>query len=177
MMANTDFLETLSWILRLLVAQVMIAFMLCLNLISFSIPYAGDVRPHFLLIAIFYWAVYRPTLIPPWYAFALGILIDVLTGVPMGLNAFILIAVQWVVRSQRVYLMGQSFFGLWMGFAVTCFLATSAQWCLFAIVSHSIASGGPALASAGMSILVFPLISLLLVLVHKILPVASKPLP
>jgi rod shape-determining protein MreD len=177
MIADSALFETFSWLMRLLLAQIVVLFFLCLNLVSFSIPFAGDVRPHFLLAAVFYWAVYRPTLLPPWYAFALGMLMDILSGVPLGLNAFILIAVQWVVRTQRVYLMGQSFFGLWMGFAVTCFLAASAQWTLFTVASHSVAPAGPTLASIGMSILVFPLISLTLVMVHKILPVASKPLP
>lgn len=175
----TDFagLETLNWTLRLVLAQLVTLSILCLSLGSFSIPLTGEVRPHLLLAAVFYWAVYRPTLMPPWYVFILGLLTDILSGLPLGLNAFILVAVHWVVRTQRVYLMGQSFFGLWMGFAVTCFLAFSAQWILFAIVARSLVPASPSLASAGLTILVFPLISLLLVMIHRILPVASKPLP
>ena len=177
MISDSAFVETLGWTLRLLLAQIVVIFFLCLNVSSFSIPFAGDVRPHFLLAVVFYWAVYRPTLLPPWYVFVLGLLVDVLSGLPMGLNAFILIAVQWVVRLQRVYLMGQSFLGLWIGFSLTCFLAGSATWLLFGLAAQTIPPAGPALASAGMTILFFPVVSLCLVMVHKILPVAPKPLP
>lgn len=177
MMSDFAGFETLNWTLRLVLAQCVTLFILCLSLVSFSIPLTGEVRPHLLLAAIFYWSVYRPTLIPPWYVFVLGLLVDVLSGIPLGLNAFILVAVHWVVRTQRVYLMGQSFLGLWMGFAVTCFLSFSAQWSLFVLVTQSLVPAGPSLASAALTILVFPLVSLFLVLIHRILPVASKPLP
>ena len=176
MMTLTGF-ETLNWTLRLVLAQIVVVLVLALSLVSFSIPLTGEVRPHLLLAAVFYWAVYRPTLMPPWYVFVLGLLMDTLSGLPLGLNALILVAVHWIVRMQRVYLMGQSFLGLWIGFAVTCFLSASAQWSLYALVSRALVPAGPTLASAGVTILVFPLISLLFIAVHRILPVASKPLP
>lgn len=169
--------DTLTWTLRLILAQVVVIILLALSVISFSIPLTGEVRPHFLLAAVFYWAVYRPTLLPPWYIFILGLIMDTLSDLPLGMNALILVVVHWVVRSQRLYLMGQTFFGLWMGFAVTAFLCASAQWCLFALVTRTIVPAGPSLAGAGMTILLFPLISLLLIAIHRLLPVASKPLP
>ena len=177
MMAHITGYETLNWTLRLLLAQTVVLLILAFSVINYSIPLTGEVRPHFLLAAVFYWAVYRPTLLPPWYVFVLGLLMDTLSGLPLGLNALILVAVHWVVRMQRLYLMGQSFLGLWIGFALTCFLSASAQWSLYALISRTLVPVGPSLASAGLTILLFPLISLLLILVHRILPVASKPLP
>lgn len=177
MMAHSTGFETLSWTLRFVFAQIVIVLVLALSVTSFSIPVTGEVRPHFLLAAVFYWAVYRPTLMPPWYIFILGLIMDTLSNLPLGMNALILVVVHWVVRSQRVYLMGQSFFGLWMGFAVTAFLCASAQWSLFSLITRMLVPAGPSLAGAGVTILLFPLISLLLIAVHRVLPVASKPLP
>lgn len=160
-----------------MVAHGAVLLLALLDLISFSMPYAGNVRPFFLLIAVYYWAVYRPTLLPPWYIFGLGLLTDILSGLPVGLSAFVLVAVQWIVRSQRLFLMGQSFLGLWMGFAVTCLIVAAMNLVLFSMVTQSLPPLGPALASVGLSICLFPAISLMLVGTHRILPRSSKPLP
>lgn len=158
---------------RLGVAHGMILLLAVLDLISFSMPYAGNVRPFFLLVGVYYWAVYRPTLMPPWYVFALGLMTDILSGLPVGLSAFVLVCVQWIVRSQRLYLMGQSFLGMWMGFGVTCLIVAAMQIILFSVVTQSLPPVAPALASVGLSVCLFPAISLALVGTHRLLPASS----
>jgi rod shape-determining protein MreD len=45
-------------------------------------------RPDLVLIALFYWRLYRSDLCGPLLAFSAGLLLDVLAGTPLGLNAF-----------------------------------------------------------------------------------------
>lgn len=45
-------------------------------------------RPDLLLIALFYWRLYRPDRCTFRLTFAAGILMDAISGVPLGLNAF-----------------------------------------------------------------------------------------
>ncbi|VAV96504.1 hypothetical protein MNBD_ALPHA06-1775, partial [hydrothermal vent metagenome] len=44
--------------------------------------------PLFPLMAIFFWAMSRPQLMPPIVVFAIGLIQDLLTGGPLGLWAF-----------------------------------------------------------------------------------------
>ena len=157
-------------------AHVLTFCLVFLNFVSFPFPYMGEVRPLFFLMAVFYWAVYRPTLMPSAFVFVIGLAMDILSGFPLGLNAFLFVAAQWLVRSQRLFLMGQSFLMLWAGFMVTAFLVVFVQWSFFSIVSRSLSSLWPALMEAGVSILIFPLMSLLFISVHRLLPHLHKSL-
>ncbi len=162
--------EKVSWVLRLLFAQSVIALLFTLNLVNFSIPHTGDIRPMFLLMAIYYWAVFRPTLIPPVMTFVWGLLFDSLSGIPLGLNALLFLLIQWVVRDQRLYLMGQSFMMLWAGFAVTAIIYGWLQWLIFALLHFTFPEYQPAVVTVLLSIGLFPVVSLILIFTHRLMP-------
>jgi rod shape-determining protein MreD len=162
--------EEVGWAFRVLIAQVLTLILFALNLVSFSLPYAGEMRPFFLLMAIYYWAIYRPTLLPPIAAFALGLGLDILSGFPVGLNALLLLAVQMIVRRNRLFLMGQPYGMVWMGFGLTCLTVAGAQWAFFAMMSQGLPAFEPAGAAALLSVAVFPLVTLFLILAHRMLP-------
>ncbi|MEG3640210.1 rod shape-determining protein MreD [Magnetococcus sp. PR-3] len=44
-------------------------------------------RPDLLLVALFYWRLYRPDRCGPGSAFSAGLTVDVLSGGPLGMNA------------------------------------------------------------------------------------------
>lgn len=155
---------------RLSVAQGLTFVLFILSLCAFSIPHAGEIRPFFLLMAIFYWSVFRPTMVPPVAVFMVGLLIDFFSGLPAGLTAGILVTVQWVVRSQRRYLMGQSYLVLWTGFAIVCFSSAFVQWGLFGLTRLLWPPVEPVLAGAALSVFLFPPVVTLLQIVHRILP-------
>ena len=168
--------EKLSWAVRLLVVQGLTLFLLLLNSISFSLPFTGDVRPFFVLMAIYYWAIYRPTLIPPAMVFVIGVLLDFLAGFPIGLHAILLLVVQWAVRDQRVFLMGQPYVMVWIGFVLVCSLFSCAEWLFFWSYAGVMAPLKVVAGNIVLSILFFPLVTLLFIVTHRILPVASKTL-
>lgn len=155
---------------RLSVAQAVTFVLFILSLCAFSIPHAGEIRPFFLLMAVYYWCVFRPTLLPPAVVFTAGLLIDFFSGLPAGLTAGILVMVQWIVRSQRRYLMGQSYVVLWTGFAIVCFSSAFVQWGLFGLTRLSWPPVEPILAGAALSVFLFPPVAAALQLVHRILP-------
>lgn len=171
--------ESISWAMRLFLAQGVIFLFLLLNIVSFSMPHAGDFKPFFLLMAVYYWAIYRPTVMPVFYTFILGIVMDLQTGLPVGLSALVMISIQIIVRRSRLFLMGQSYVTVWIGFAVIALINALFLWLVISLVSYS--SSGmmpllPSLVAAGLSVLLFPLASLVLQAVHRVLPVSSKPL-
>ena len=168
--------EQLSWLGRILLAQCVSVFLIFMNVISFSIPYAGEVRPFFVLMAIYYWAIYRPTLIPPVLTFIIGVLLDLLAGFPVGLHAILFLILQWAVSDNRVFLMGQPYSMVWLGFGLTCVGFVFLEGLFFLAYIGGLPSLQVVLSSIALSVLLFPLITLLFIAAHRILPTTLKTL-
>lgn len=144
------------------------------NVISIPLPLLHNVEIPFVLMAIYYWAMYRPTLVPAWLLFVIGMLMDVLSGLPLGLNTIIFIAIGWGVSRKRRFLMSQPFFVIWCMFVAVCLLAFSLRWGLFSLLHADIVDYTPVLYGTLIGGLSFPLISVMLRLTHKILPVGPR---
>ena len=171
--------EFANWGLRLLLAQTVIGLFLLLNVVSFSMPHAGDLKPFFLLMAVYYWAIYRPTVMPSGYTFALGLIVDLLADLPIGMTALILLGLQILVRRSRLFLMGQPYMMVWLGFAITAVAYAAGVWFIITLAGFSFPPKSAvyqSLIATGFSILLFPLASLILQAVHRMLPVSSSPL-
>lgn len=171
--------EFINWALRLLLAQGVIVLFAFLMVVSFSMPHAGDFKPFFLLMAVYYWAIYRPTVMPIAYTFFLGILVDLMAEMPVGLTAFLLVGVQSLVQRSRLFLMGQAYVMVWLGFAIVAIVYALALWFLMSVSIWDFQTYGAftqTITAAAFSVLIFPLATLLLQAVHRVLPVTSGPL-
>ncbi len=162
---------------RLLVPHLILMALLLLSVVSLPFLPTGAVKPQFVLMAVYYWAVYRPTLQPPVFCFFLGLLIDILSGMPPGINAFILVMTQWVVSDQRRFLVGQPYSTIWAVFGLVAIVSVFIQWVLYGLTQWHWGSLLPVFSGALTSMFLFPFITLLLVVAHRMLPVASRPYP
>jgi rod shape-determining protein MreD len=156
---------------RLIAPYSLMALLLIFSIISFSFPVTGSIKAPLLLMAIYYWAIYRPTLIPAWLVFGAGILVDLISGIgAVGVSALVFVIVQWIVTDQRRFLMGQSYLMIWIGFMLVSIVSGLMQWMIFGMLNGV----WPPLEQLAFSILLggalFPVISTLLHLTHKILP-------
>ena len=170
--------EFANWAMRLFLAQGVTIIFLLLNIVSFSMPHAGDFKPFFLLMAVYYWAIYRPTMMPVAYTFALGLIMDLLAELPIGLSALILVALQTIVRHSRLFLMGQPYIMVWLGFGIVALGNAFCLWLVMSLASFSFAPMGALLqtmVAVLLSVMLFPLATLILQGVHRILPVATDP--
>ena len=100
--------------------------LILLSAMPFRIVHLGEVRPAFMLMAVYYWTILRPT--PPLAVFALGLVLDLLSDYPFGMNAMVLVAVQALTAHNRKFLLGQSFLVIWAGFALFALGAGVLQW-------------------------------------------------
>ena len=125
-------------------------------------------------MCIYYWTIYRPTLLPPWAVFLIGCVMDVLSGLPIGMNAIVFVLAQRIVFKQRRFLMGQSFIMIWVGFAMVVFASVIVQWIIFALIHWRWFVPDTFLISSLFGIALFPLICITLHLTHKILPTPNS---
>lgn len=162
-------------IVRLFIAYALLVLLFLLNLTAIPVPHAGLIKPQLVLMAVYYWAIFRPTLIPTWLCFIVGILLDILSGMPPGLQAFVLVAVQSIVRDQRKFMMAQPFISIWAIFGFVATAAAMIQWALFGLANEM---QWPALVPLGASVIVtmclFPVVTLALLGTHRLLSPSAR---
>lgn len=174
-MSDFSLAKRFDWIWRFLLAHTVTVTMFFLGLVSFALPFAGQIKPYFLLMPVYYWSIYRPNIVPPVLIMVVGVLFDFVSGQPyIGLSAFILLLVQWIIKDQRLFLMAQPFIVIWLGFALTCFAAAILEWLLFSVLSFKIVAILPAMAEAGISILIFPALAWIMSMLARFLPAGVK---
>jgi rod shape-determining protein MreD len=163
--------------LRLSVAHILLLMLFCAELAPLGFPGSNTVNPFFLIMGVYYWAVFRPTLIPPFYLFLLGIAMDCLTFMPAGSHAAIYLLIYWIVRMQRRYLMGQPFNIIYSGFLLVATVYAVLMWSISALYYMQLISPLPVLGHLVFSVLLFPFMILIFVMTHRILPGtrSSKP--
>ncbi len=178
-MSQLAIFDFLNWSVRLALAQLVTFVLLMLNVSSLSLPHAGDLKPFFLLMVVYYWSIYRPTVMPIAYTFILGILIDLLSDMPVGVSALILMIVQIIVLKSRLFLMGQPFIMVWLGFGIVSFAYALLSWFLLTLINFVIfpkETFVQVLIAGLLTALIFPLVTLVLQAVHRILPTTYDPL-
>lgn len=160
---------------RLAVPHVLLLMLYCVELVPLYFPGSAAVKPFFFIMGVYYWAVFRPTLIPPFYLFLLGIGMDFLTLLPTGSHAAIYLLIYWIVRMQRRYLMGQPFSIIYSGFILVAVVYAGLLWVINALYYMQLISPLPVLGYLLFSILLFPFIIFIFVLTHRILPGTRSP--
>lgn len=98
--------------------------------IPLHLPGVARVAPMLPLIAIYHWAIHRPELMPPYVVFVIGLLVDLLAGAPIGVNAVVMLAVYGVIYSQRRFFIGKTFPVSWLGFLLVSAGAAILTWIL-----------------------------------------------
>ena len=102
-----------------------LASMALLVLMLAPLPISLPAMPHLALMGVLVWAMLQPGLMPPWLAFCIGMLADVLFGQPLGVNATLFAVATGVMRmTGRVFGRHGSLFdwllvtGVLLGFAL-----------------------------------------------------------
>ena len=71
---------------------------LLLVLMLAPLPVSLPAMPHLALMGVLVWAMLQPSLMPPWVAFCIGALADLLFGQPVGVNATLFALATGVMR-------------------------------------------------------------------------------
>lgn len=130
-----------------------------LSLMPISIPGLPSVAPDLVLMAVFHWAVYRPGLLPGIAVLAIGLLQDILSGLPLGLSSVIYVIAYLVVASQRNFFQGKGFVTLWLGFMVVATVADAAAWGLASVLNGAMIDPLALTVQWALTVMVFPVVT------------------
>tara|TARA_R110002124_G_scaffold287365_1_gene474142 strand:- start:70061 stop:70612 length:552 start_codon:yes stop_codon:yes gene_type:complete len=162
--------------LRFAAPYALLVLMFALDNIYLPWAVHSDIRPSFTIMAIYYWMIYRPALLPPLLIFILSLAMDVTNGTALGLHCLVLLPAGLFVRAQRRFLYEQPFFVVWLGFLAMATAVNIAIWVLVRISSYGFnllfdhAVVMAMLYDIAAAIFIFPVVAFILYFVHKMLP-------
>jgi rod shape-determining protein MreD len=114
---------------------------------NLPVSFTSDLLPPPLLalMPVYFWSLVRPDLMPPWAAFALGLLQDLLSGMPPGVWAASFVASYALIDRQRDTFAGLSGWAAILGFGIVALVANICAFLLVAFYFMRIPPVTPAL--------------------------------
>ncbi len=174
-MAELALFDRAELYVRLCIPYIFMGLLLVSSLVAVPYPLALLFDAPFLLIILFYWSVFRPTLVPPLLVFCAGLVFDLLAGLPLpGLSAVLLLVLRMGLVDQRRYLMGQGFTLIWLGYTGASAMYLFAQWASFSLAHAQILPFREFITAYMVGIVVFPFAYMLIHITHKVLPSSKE---
>jgi len=130
-----------------------------INVLPLHVPGFARVMPMLPLMSIYLWAVHNPNLMPAYAVFVIGLLQDILTGTPLGVNVLIYLFVYGAVIWQRRFLAGKSFAVIWVGFTLVGAGAVVVGWAVISIYYTILAEPNAMAFQYLLSLGIFPLMA------------------
>jgi rod shape-determining protein MreD len=112
--------------------------------------------PAVTLGAVWFWSVYRPASLPPPVVFVIGVMLDLLGYLPLGVGVFTLLCVHGVATALRRWLAPRGFVWIWSLFAVVACIASLLIWLLTMLLTFRLLSPNPAIFTAVLTIAIYP---------------------
>lgn len=162
--------HSLDLAVRNLTPSLLTLFLVILGQLPFALPGQAAVTPYFVLMAVYYWGLHRPDLLPVVAVFTIGLLQDALEGEPFGVNAFVLVAVYWFVVTQQRFFRGKHFLTVWWGFALVALMGALARWGLVSILRGTAIAPWALAFEFLLTVALYPVLTLAFTLAHKSLP-------
>lgn len=136
---TSGMLQRLDGLAKGVIPTLFAVLLVVLSLVPLRAPEVAPVMPALGLTAIYYWAVFRPDLLPVWLVFLLGLLQDLLTGMPLGVSVLAMVAMHLFVSSQRRIFVNASFLMLWVVFALFSASALALAWLAGSLLAGALA--------------------------------------
>jgi len=150
--------EGLKGILPFLTALFFAVF----SVMPIEVPLAGKMAPFLTMIAVYYWTVFKPDLMPPVAVFTVGLIQDILGGGPLGMMAFLLLAVRQFIMFQGRAFLERDFLFNWMIFVIFALVFGVAYWGLTSFYVRELVNFWNALGQSTLTIIFFPAVVWLL---------------
>ena len=167
-------MKQLVWHRLDLLARQLLPFTLsCLlvivAMVPLRIPDVAAVMPSVTLIAVYYWTIHRPDLMPIWAVFLLGLFQDLIGAAPVGLGILALFVVAGIVRTQWRFFARASFAAVWSLFGLVAAVALLAMWILLCLLEGALLDPQPALFQFIATVAFYPCLSWVFVQTQKVI--------
>ena len=137
------------------------------SVLPLRFPDYAAVAPLITLGGLYYWTIYRPDLLPPAAVFLCGVVLDLLSGAPLGVSALVFLFTRAVVLPQRRFFVDRLFPFVWGGFTLLAAAAIAFLWLLGSFFESAILDMRAATLQWVLTVASFPAVAYLLVRVQR----------
>jgi rod shape-determining protein MreD len=156
-----------EWSVARLVPTVTVLVLSFLSVLPLRFPDYAAVAPLLALAGIYYWTIYRPDLLTPAAIFLSGLVLDLLSGAPLGVAALVFLLTRVIVVPQRRFFVDRLFPFLWSGFTLLAAAAVAFLWLLGGALAGVMLDIRAAMLQWVLTVACFPAVAYLLMRVQR----------
>lgn len=165
-----DSAQKIDHFLRLLLPGICVLVLLLLSLLQLGLDGMALFPIDVGLISIYYWTIFRPSTMPFWFIFLLGIIRDALMFAPLGMSSLIFILYRLIVLSQQPLLAKEAFWAMWLGFGLTIIPILTLHWLLFCAYTQALLPVMPLAMQWVLTLGLYPLLHIVFNALYSFLP-------
>jgi rod shape-determining protein MreD len=141
--------------------------LMLLSLAHFGLWGQAALLPTVALTCVWFWSLFRPAAMAPPVVFMIGLLLDLLGFLPLGVGGVTMLTTYGIAQRLRRFLSRQGFIVVWLIFtAVACAIAAM-NWALVSALTFTLEPPGPVLFEAGIAAAMYPAVAIPLSLAHR----------
>lgn len=123
--------------------------------------------PAVALASVWFWSLYRPAAMAPPMVFAIGLLLDLLDWLPIGIGMLTLLIAHGVALRWRRFLGRHGFALGWLAFAVVAAGAAALGWVATTVLTWRLVPPGAMVFQATLSAALYPALAILFARAHR----------
>jgi len=123
--------------------------------------------PMFGLMAVYFWCLVRPDLMPPGALLVIGILQDLLGGGPAGVWTLSFVAAYAIVDRERDSFAGLAGIGAILGFAAAMLIAGASAYGITSVLYWRMPPVAPIVVEIAISVVFYIPVALILGVIHR----------
>ncbi len=139
---------------------------MALYLLPKHITGLAGVMPPLHMAAIFYWGMADTRQMPYWFMFLAGILVDVVTGLPLGVSSLLYVLFMVFLRMQRRFVHKEGFIMNWAFFSALLLVMCGIQWLMITSLGTTTHALFPLFIQWVITVCCYPLLSKIFDVVH-----------
>ena len=142
--------------------------------LPFGVADQAALLPSVTVGCVYFWSLFRPASLPPPVVFLIGLLLDLLGYLPIGVGVLTLLILHGVVLRSRRSLTQQGFIVVWLTLLSLGISSAIMIWVLTSILSLHLMPAGPAAFQAMLTAALYPALAMLLTAAHRTLAAPER---
>ena len=143
--------------------------LLAVAIANLPVTFSNGILPPPLLglAVVYFWTLLRPDLVPPVLVLVIGLFEDLLSGGQPGLWAVGYLVAYAITDRQRDTFAGLAGWGVMIGFSIVMFCTAALVYSAGSLIYWRLAPLQPLLIQAIVTVILYPLMAVILGLIHR----------
>jgi rod shape-determining protein MreD len=131
-----------------------------LSMTHFGLSGQSELLPTVATTCVWFWSLHRPSAMAPPVVFLIGLLLDILGFLPLGVGPVTMLATHGLAQRLRSFLSRQVFVIVWLTFTMTACGIAAMNWLFVSLLSFRLEPPAPVLFEAGLAFAMYPLVAI-----------------